>query len=276
MVLLLFPLLGLTLNLPPAEVPEAARVRVTSYNIHFGYAEPAALVAELDAEKPDIVFAQEAHGDIAAKVASLLAVRLPHVDRQGEFLVASRFPILSAEQPAELDFGGDKRSPRFMKVRVSTPLGTICFFHVHTVSPRGGFQQLRGRGLSRELLSSSFWLGKNAGSVNDHAALRELQILTVSSLAARESGPVVVLGDTNLPTLSPLRRRLLGTFRDGFRERGSGFGYTFPARTPWMRIDLILSNRKLDFSRFVVHEPGSSDHRAVTADLTPSADAGAR
>jgi hypothetical protein len=158
-----------------------------------------------------------------------------------------------------------------MRVVIDTSLGRITFFHVHTVSPRGGFYQLRGNGFRREIASGRLLSGEHADGVQDLAELRELQIKTMAGMAEREQGPVVILGDTNLPTLSPIRHTYLSRFRDGFAEAGIGFGYTYPSKVPWMRIDLMLSSPHLAFTSFGIGKTRVSDHRCIFAELVSDA-----
>ena len=84
----------------------------------------------------------------------------------------------------------------------------------------------------------------------------------------RETDPVVIAGDTNLPGLSWAFAHWLGDYTDGFSAAGTGFGYSFPApRTPWMRIDRIMADRHFRFGEFRVIDSYISDHFAVMADL---------
>ena len=86
-------------------------------------------------------------------------------------------------------------------------------------------------------------------------------------MARSESLPVVLAGDFNLPGLSGVFNSNLGAFQDGFTTSGSGFGYTFPAQMPWMRLDRVLATREFRFVAFEVGCDGLSDHRCVTATL---------
>jgi endonuclease/exonuclease/phosphatase family metal-dependent hydrolase len=79
---------------------------------------------------------------------------------------------------------------------------------------------------------------------------------------------VIIGGDTNLPDLSPALS-YLAKFRDGFREAGAGFGYTFPVgRTAWMRLDRLFASPELRFVHFEVGTHAwASDHHCVVADV---------
>jgi vancomycin resistance protein VanJ len=263
--LVIFPLMGLCIGWASSPAPGVPRLRIFSHNTDSARGGVDALIREIQAKSPDLVFLQELPN--FDEVRARLTQRYPHTDAQGEFVVASKFPIVEAQVPDRLAFYDQRRSPRFMRVVIDTSLGRITFFHVHTVSPRGGFYELRGRGFRREIASGRLFTGENADGVRHLAELRELQITTMSRLAAREKGPVVIVGDTNLPGLSPVRRENLARFRDGFAAARTGFGYTFPAKSPWMRIDLMLSSEQLTFVDFEVGTETVSDHRSISAEL---------
>jgi vancomycin resistance protein VanJ len=266
-VVLLFPLMGLTLSLPAAPAPGAPRLRVLSYNVNSGYGGFPEVGSEILAPGADVVFLEELPEWRAEPVLLQLREKYPFVYAKGEFVVASRFPILAAELPERLPFYGDLRSPRFVRFVIQTPLGDIAFFLIHTISPRAGLYALRGQGLKKELVSGRLLLGENADGVQNLSGLKLLQVAALAKLAEKEKGRVVILGDTNLPTLSPARHKYLGHYQDGFARAGNGFGYTFPSKLPWMRIDLVLANEQLRFTHFEVGKGRASDHRCVVADL---------
>jgi len=78
---------------------------------------------------------------------------------------------------------------------------------------------------------------------------------------------VLIAGDTNLPSLSPALVDTVGSFRDAFREAGSGFGYTFPSRHPWMRIDRMMASSDVAFTRFEIGCKETSDHLCIVTEL---------
>jgi vancomycin resistance protein VanJ len=267
LLLVLFPLMGLNLSWQRAPAADARALRLVSYNVNSAYGGFREIAKEVLANEPDLVFLQELGDFRAAEMSAALGPDYPHSRATHDLYVASRFPILAEDEPPRLPFFNEMRSPRFTKLVIETPLGIVTFFNVHAVSPRGALHELRGDGLRKELASGRLLRGERAESLQVHAALRRLQVKTMSELAAREAGPVVIVGDTNLPVLSPVRREYLGGFRDGFSEAGSGFGYTFPARWPWMRIDVVLASSQLRFTKFDVGSGEMSDHRAVYAEL---------
>lgn len=267
LVLLLFPLMGLTLSFPSSAPAGAPRLKILSYNVNSGYGGFPDVAAEIRAHAPDLVFIQELPYWAAAPLVEELKRSYAVVESAEQFVVASRFPISASVDPTRLPYYGRQRSPRFMKYEIATPLGAISFYNLHTVSPRGSFYSVRGQGLRREIMSGRLFAGAASHDVQSTTGLRILQVQTLAEMAAKETGPVIIVGDGNLPTLSPTRARYLGRYQDGFSSAGSGFGYTFPARSPWMRIDMILASDEFRFVSFEVGKGQASDHRCVVAEL---------
>jgi endonuclease/exonuclease/phosphatase (EEP) superfamily protein YafD len=267
-VLLLFGLMGFVLPWPHSVHRNAPVIRVLSYNIDAGNDGFEGVVQQIDAYSPDTIFLQEISRveDLVRRMRS----RYPTVHTSGQFMMASRYPVLSAsEDPDKLVYLGRQRSPRFLRYVLDTPLGHIVFYNVHPLSPREDFYAMRGQGLRREILSGRLFSGAaSAQIVKDNAGLRALQVEAFSKAAAKETDPVVIAGDTNLPGLSELFGRYLSGYEDGFRKAGWGFGYTFPSDPlPWMRIDRILATSQLRFVGFGVGTSTSSDHRCIVAEI---------
>jgi len=265
--LLLFPLMGLTLSWRGYPADGEPSLRLLTYNVNSGNGGFRELADEIVAHSPDVVFIEELPEWRVAQMKAQLAPLYKSITSSDEFLVASKFRIVSSETAAPIPFFGRVQPARFMRFVLETPLGEITAYDLHTISPRGGFTKLRGQGLRREALSGRLLQGQASHKIEGTAALRALQVQAVAEMAARDRGPVVIVGDTNLPTLSGARARSFGHFQDGFAEAGLGFGYTYPSKWPWMRIDLILANQQLDFRRVEVGSGRASDHLCVFGDL---------
>jgi endonuclease/exonuclease/phosphatase family metal-dependent hydrolase len=188
-----------------------------------------------------------------------------------QFQVANRFPIVEQTDPDRLPYFGRQRSPRFMRYVIDSSLGRLAVYNVHPISPRGTM----GAGTFRAALhlarKGAPLEGDAASNVAENVGLRSMQIETVARMAATETVPVVIGGDFNLPGTSPVLRKNLGPFKDGFRTASWGFGYTFPAKYPWLRLDRILTSSDLDVVSFQHGCSDASDHRCVVADLQRAA-----
>jgi endonuclease/exonuclease/phosphatase family metal-dependent hydrolase len=266
-VLLAFPLMGFVLPWFSGKSADEPVVRVLSYNVNSGHGGYDKVAEEIEGYSPDIVFLQECAFGIE-RIAELLKVRYDNVLVSSQFLLATRYPVVSSFDPEKLPHEGRLRSPRFVQYLVETPIGRIAFYNVHPVSPRFGLYRIRGAGLRREILSGRLFAGENTNTLLSDSALRGEQVEAFSRYAEQEHDPVVIAGDTNLPGLSVYLHRHLSRYQDGFNAAGWGFGYTFPAdKTPWMRIDRILASDQLRFVDFQVCRSRVSDHLCVVADI---------
>jgi endonuclease/exonuclease/phosphatase family metal-dependent hydrolase len=263
LLLICFPLMGLVVRMPRAADAGAPTVRVLSYNIDKGRGGAEHLAEEVRRLSPDVVVMQEIEGT-GDDLVRLFQFSYAMVEVSGQFFIASRFPILSSvdaePQPMRLD--GLRHYHAYL---IDTPIGRLRLLSVRPVSPSWPLNDLRRRGLTWNNFTSALQV------LDYNSRLRELEASTIADAAGPSGDPVVIAGDTNLPTLSRIYGRHLSSFRDAFVEGGSGFGYTFPTGPwPWMRIDRILTGRGLRAVRFQRGASTLSDHVCVVGDLARS------
>ena len=264
--LLLFPLLGFVFPWPVTAQPGARSIRLLSFNVNSGFGGPDAIVKAIAEFRPDIVLIQEGQFG-GGQLSDELRARYPHVAASTQFAVASRFPILAATDPERLPYYNRQRSPRFMRYLLDTPLGKLAFYSIHPISPRGALHVHRFRDVFHQLRTGALLSGDPEADLGGNTGLRGLQIAAAAELAGREQVPVVLAGDTNLPGLSVILRENLARYRDAFRSASWGFGYTYPAKHPFLRLDRVLSGPELRFTSFETGCAGVSDHLCVVADI---------
>ncbi len=240
MLIALFPLMGLRVGY--SRSPQQKPLRLLTYNVFYAKLDQAALATEIVGADADVVVLQ------AGKTAfsALLQAKLPGwtVRIDDEFILATRLPVSSAELPERFEVDVAAGRVQYM---LDGPSGAFQVIHVHPVSARAGLFDREDPQLANRL--------------------RERQARAAADAAARSKVPVLIAGDTNLPGLSAISRRTFGGFDDAFDRVGSGFGYTFPAKAPWMRIDRVLAGPRVRFLRHRVLPRGASDHRAVVVDF---------
>ncbi len=218
-------------------------IRLASYNVFFGKLGRPALVEEIASFDADILVLQAAFGSLG----ETLRARLPDrtIRQEGELVLVSRFPVRAVEVPPPLP---DGTPSMFVKYVVDTPEGTLRLFNVHAFSPRHAL------------------FGEH--EPGDDIAQRDGQIGAAVTAARSDVPPFLLVGDTNLPSLSAIARRHFASLTDAFSEVGLGFGYSFPAKHPWMRIDRALGSDGIRFVDVRVAPQGASDHRALLVDFT--------
>jgi len=100
------------------------------------------------------------------------------------------------------------------------------------------------------------------------AAVRVEQTDNLLRVVQAVPPPLVVGGDFNSPPGSQADRRLGRLLQNAFAAGGAGFGWTFPASHPLLRIDHLFVSRDLRVLNCRVLPLLASDHRPVVADLT--------
>jgi hypothetical protein len=229
-------------------------------------------------QNPDVLVVQQA-GSLGAwrPGAEELSAR-PHGFRAGEFLVRSKFPIVSQQLlvagVVAARSGPKQVVPGLRCVVDAGPLGQVVVYNVHLPSPR---QVLRDMGID----ASATFSGSNSITVPMELQRywemhRECARLIRASIQS-ETLPVVAMGDWNNPDHGPLYREFTDGLLDAHREAGSGYGYTFPddvshllaGGQPWLRIDYILVNPAWQVADCIVEtDAEQAQHRALAAVLT--------
>lgn len=266
--LVLFPLMGLVVPIPRLSRGSGLTMRILSFNVNNGQAGQAVLLAAIERYSPDLVLLQETYPRSNAPLVAALRARYPSVDATDQFIVASRWPLSDIKASEKVWYDGRVHSSRYMRYTVgAAPNGALTVYNIHPVSPRQGLYSIRGAGFRKEMASGRLFEGAASPVVQANSGLRAAELDALSRDVRTESGPVVVAGDTNLPGLSPILARLSRGYQDGFEKAGWGFGYTFPAKMAWMRIDRMLASSEVSFEHFEVGCAGASDHLCVVADV---------
>jgi len=253
-LLWLFPLQGLHLGHARPPTPGHRTLRVLSFNIHSSARSPV-LLSALRAAKADLLVLQEGDYEDAAYWKGALGDYEWSV--RGQFILGSRFPVAEASKPFE-------RGAAYVRYRVELPEGPVHLYSLHPPSPRLTMSEL----LDDEITRDPTELRRARADIHANTTDRERQLRTVADDARSSKLPVIIAGDTNLPDLSPVLARTFTGFSDTFRERGAGFGYTFPTNHgfgAWMRIDRVFVNGAFRVLDFTTLPPSGSDHLPVVA-----------
>ena len=265
LLVLIFPLMGLVLP-GLGGTSSGPSLALMTFNVNSEYEGPATILRHIDAIKPDIVLLQEATW--GGPMEGALKTRFPFTESSTQFVIGSRYPILSRTEPEKVLNQGKQRSPRFMRYVIDSPIGKLALYSLHPISPRGSMGIARFRGTLHRIRTGEIWAGDPESDVVANAALRVSQVHYAAQMASQESLPVLLAGDTNLPGASAALRRELGQFSDAFRDAGWGFGYTYPQKYPWLRLDRVMASPSLKFSEFRVGCPAASDHLCVSVHIS--------
>jgi vancomycin resistance protein VanJ len=244
------PLIGLRVSLP-AGSSEQGDVRLLTCNIHRQQVNTAQLDGFIKATEPDVVALQDWS---SAGHESLFADQRWHVRRDGQLLLASRFPIARVTPVnlgTPLDGPADERAAGVC-YDLQTPAGPIRLINVHLSSPHGG------------LLT---FLDDHGKTLQENADRRWQESAALYRLVESSTDPVLVAGDFNTTDDSPIFREDWSDYRDAFTDRGLGIGYTYLNRHTQVRIDHIMAGPGWQTVRCWVGPAMGSPHRPLVAEL---------
>ncbi|GFO70077.1 hypothetical protein GMLC_36560 [Geomonas limicola] len=262
------PLMGLRWSAPAAQAaPNAATLRLMTWNIKYGSYPLEPLLAELERSRPDVVLFQDAIGALTGPLAGYF--RDWQVYSHGQFVIASRYPLSDLEV-RELPRAGEGQE--YLHCRLHLGGSTVSLYNVHFKTPRRSLNEFR------TARKRPWYLPLAIEALSHNAETRQLQAAAVARALSREAGPVLVAGDFN----APVTTRVVGMLaeqglKDAFDERGRGYGFSYGQlllkhRLPWlrlsfMRIDHVMSSRGFVTLRCWTGTGIASDHRPVLADL---------
>lgn len=257
-----FPLMGYSFGRPAPQEP--GQIRVMTWNTYYGRVDNDAIRTLILSESPDIFVGQAT----AHRTKELFRTDPAgyHLESDQEFFLLTRFPVVDKESHADVPDHYGEYHANFMRYTLQTPKGLIDVISMHPKSPRTGVDRLRGMGFRTRLARGD--LPDDVAPVEENTDLRERQVEDTAAAVRAAKHPVIVAGDTNLPTMSWLFGRAFGDLQDAWSCTSRGFGYTFPAKRPWLRIDRILADGHFRFLQSRVGPQIASDHHYVVADLT--------
>jgi len=226
---------------------------VASENVNAGNPDPARTARNLAASGAEVLALVELTPQATAVYERGLARAYPYHAVRGTVGLWSKLP-LSGTRPIDIiDYGplaatipaGDKTtSGRALRTTVATDHGPLTVYVAHPgsvrVNPRAGY-----------------W-----------TASRDIGVQALAkAVAADPSRRVVLLGDLNGTTDDRSLAGLTSQLRSAQVVAGDGFGFTWPASLPVVRIDQILV-RGVQPDRAWVRPANGSDHRAVEASVS--------
>ncbi|MGP4111390.1 endonuclease/exonuclease/phosphatase family protein [Streptomyces sp. 4N509B] len=239
---------------------------VASHNVGDDNPDPAGTARELAASGADVLALVEMTPQAREVYEEELATAYPHHTVRGTVGLWSRLPLSDTASVDVLRYaprgprpGGARDqgspadtasgdvttdSPRALRTTVATDQGPLAVYVAHLgsvrVFPRNGF-----------------WTAQRDDGAQ---ALAE-------AVAAERNERVVLLGDLNGTMDDRAFDGLTSRMRSTQEEAGNGFGFTWPAQFPMVRIDEILVRGLEPRNSWVLPATGS-DHRPVAATVS--------
>lgn len=248
MLVAVVPIMGFCAHWPQAPRASGARTcRVISANVDGENLNAAAFMQLLSDEQPDVVACQEWPGvDV---IGPVLARQGWNVRHERGLWIASMWPIVHTEL-----IPSDENWRELAGIYdLQSPGGIVRVVNLHLETPRKGIEPAMH---SRRL-----------GELRQNLVRRRSESERVAGRVRQLSGPLVVLGDFNLPSDSRIFRQYWGDFDDAFESAGLGFGNTKFTRYWGIRIDHALTRQPDRFYKCRTGPDVGSDHIPLIADI---------
>lgn len=252
-----------------AQASSLPALRVMTYNIQHGGTGVESVAAAIRSLKPDVACLQEVNAiDIDPYVQLQAALPEYRIERVNEIAMAVKrsLPVravrphrlipLSPEEEAQATWLAARiLYLDALEVEVEVEGQPVSLVSAHLMTPL--YTRFRRLGEQSSL-----------DAQEQTAAIRSQQIQGLLQVGAAISHPLIVCGDFNTPPRGLLYRRLTHRWQDAFSACGLGYGYTYPAKYPVLRIDHIFTANGAQAKSITQPAIRATDHRPVVAEIT--------
>jgi vancomycin resistance protein VanJ len=226
---------------------------VVSQNVNAGNSDPAGTARDLASTGADLLALEELTPQATGAYEEELAKAYPYHAVQGTVGLWSMLPLSNIQPIDIMNYGPladtksldqETASNRALRTTVATDHGPLTVYVVHLgsirLNPKAGF-----------------W-----------TASRDIGVEALGKvIAADPSERVLLLGDLNGTTDDRALAGITAQLHSAQDTAGDGFGFSWPAKFPVVRIDHILVRGMEPESSGVLPSNGS-DHRPVTAGIS--------
>ncbi|MGC4907117.1 endonuclease/exonuclease/phosphatase family protein [Streptomyces cyaneofuscatus] len=209
---------------------------VLSHNVDEANPDPAGTARALAGAKADVLALVELSEESTPVYERELAAAYPHHAVLGGVGLWSRHRLTAVAEVEIMPW------TRAMRATAATPEGPVAVYAAHLASVR-----VSGAGFTT-------------------ARRNEAARVLASAVRAEPAPRVVVLGDFNGTYQDRALAPVTSQLRSAQREAGDGFGFTYPAGFPVVRIDDVLVKGMDPRASWTLPATGS-DHRPVAATL---------
>ena len=234
--------------------------RVLTYNVHScvgtdGRLDPGRIAEVIARSEADIVALQEVdvcqtRSDglhqpqwLAERLRMLVHFTAARECNQGHYgnAILSRYPFALMSEGKLRRLRDETRAVQWLRL-------SLAGFEINVMNTHFSVH-LRERLLQTEQLLGAEWVAQ-----------------------VEERVPLVICGDLNSGSFSPVYRRLCRDLQDAQRQNGEKARSTWPSRRPLLRLDHIFTSRNVEVLRCEVRRDAlsklASDHLPLLADLS--------
>jgi endonuclease/exonuclease/phosphatase (EEP) superfamily protein YafD len=222
---------------------------ILSFNIHEAAFGCDAIRKSIEASKADVVCLQEVNKWNIEDSIFPGSRNDWHVAIDGDLAVLSRFP-LAYHKCTKLPVPGSDRYA--LEAGIELPGRSLRVVNFHHTLLFHGLEFFRDPAMMKVTLERAM-------------RIRRLETNVLIDMCRSTSGSLVLAGDFNGPPRDAQVRRLTSLYDDAFRRSGWGFGFTYSADLPVIRIDYILSSKDVVATRCFTLPNKSIDHKAIAA-----------
>lgn len=231
--------------------PTHSTLRVLSLNCDNTDLDGRRLRDLVEETQPDVIVLQA----YTSRSGGIVFQKGPwHLFRDGEFLVASRSPIVLQESLADPAFRANNGGATC--VSLATPAGPLHVYNVHFATPRLALQALLRGDRS------------GIGELRRTARLRRDQFEALRRAVDVTEGATILAGDWNSTIESSSFSTDFGTgWTNAFSAAGTGYGFTHFTTHTQIRIDHVLLREGIrPVHAWIGPEVGSA-HRPLICDV---------
>jgi len=245
-------------------MPKEHSLSILSYNVrlfnayeeHVSATEVKKHISNLiNTNTPDIICIQEYYKKTAPsfKEYPYQFIHFKNKKQKLGHAIFSKYPLI---QKKGFDFKDSFNNTIYADVVVDTD--TLRLYNLHLQSlgilPSVAFLQKKGTERIKNKISQSF-------------VRQQEQVKFISESIKKSSHPVIIAGDFNNTPFSYIYNTLKKEMNDAFLEKGNGLGTTYRFEGYPMRIDYILSSKKLEILKFKTIKNTFSDHYPITTTI---------
>jgi endonuclease/exonuclease/phosphatase (EEP) superfamily protein YafD len=241
----------------PVKSSVEPNLRVMTYNVHgFNDGESLYAVADfLNNQNVDVACLQEFEVDKSVDPEEVFS-QYPFCVFHSEFAILSKYPIVDS-------------SPERFVHNGNGALAAVINVNGKRVSVVTSHLQTTGISLSKKKYDREGRLSLDRAEDNfaNNAKVRAAQSEELRQIIGNCAKPVIFCGDLNDVPSSFAYHKVKGLMKDGFKEAGSGYCYTYRHLFRLFRIDYIFYSSSIRAASYESPDMDFSDHKPVIMSL---------